>query len=63
MNKNEEAVAAVLLKYQDALNQADAEAVMKLYAPTAFSCRRTSRPAPVLTWSAKRMTPCSVQSH
>ena len=33
MNKNEEAVAAVLLKYQDALNQADAEAVMKLYAP------------------------------
>ena len=32
MNANEEAVAAVLAKYQDALNQADTEAVMKLYA-------------------------------
>jgi len=33
MNVNEEAVAAVLEKYQDALNQSDTEAVMKLYAP------------------------------
>ena len=32
MNANEEAVAAVLAKYQDALNQSDIEAVMKLYA-------------------------------
>jgi len=32
MNANEEAVAAVLAKYQDALNQSDTEAVMKLYA-------------------------------
>ena len=30
MNANEEAVAAVLAKYQDALNQSDTEAVMKL---------------------------------
>ncbi len=32
MKANEEAVAAVLAKYQDALNQSDTEAVMKLYA-------------------------------
>jgi len=32
MNANEEAVAAVLAKYQDALNQSDIDAVMKLYA-------------------------------
>ena len=32
MNANEEAVAAVLAKYQDALNQSDTDAVMKLYA-------------------------------
>lgn len=32
MNANEEAIAAVLAKYQDALNQSDTEAVMKLYA-------------------------------
>ena len=33
MNANEKAVAAVLAKYQDALNQSDIGAVMKLYAP------------------------------
>jgi uncharacterized protein (TIGR02246 family) len=33
MNANEEAVTAVLANYQDALNQSDTEAVMKLYAP------------------------------
>ena len=33
MNANEKAVAAVLVKYQDALNQSDTAAVMKLYAP------------------------------
>jgi uncharacterized protein (TIGR02246 family) len=33
MNANEKAVAAVLAKYQDALNQSDTLAVMKLYAP------------------------------
>jgi uncharacterized protein (TIGR02246 family) len=32
MNANEEAVAAVLAKYQEALNQSDTDAVMKLYA-------------------------------
>jgi len=32
MNANEKAVAAVLAKYQDALNQSDTDAVMKLYA-------------------------------
>ena len=32
MNADEEAVAAVLAKYQDALNQSDTDAVMKLYA-------------------------------
>jgi uncharacterized protein (TIGR02246 family) len=33
MNANEKAVVAVLAKYQDALNQSDTDAVMKLYAP------------------------------
>lgn len=33
MNANEKAVAAVLAKYQDALNRSDTVAVMKLYAP------------------------------
>ncbi len=33
MNSDEEAVAAVLAKYQDALNHSDTAAVMKLYAP------------------------------
>ena len=32
MNANEKAVAAVLAQYQDALNQSDTDAVMKLYA-------------------------------
>jgi uncharacterized protein (TIGR02246 family) len=32
MNANEKAVAAVLAQYQDALNQSDTAAVMKLYA-------------------------------
>jgi len=31
MNANEQAVAAVLAEYQDALNQSDTDAVMKLY--------------------------------
>ena len=31
MNANEKTVAAVLAKYQDALNQSDTDAVMKLY--------------------------------
>jgi len=33
MNANEKAVAEVLAQYQDALNQSDTDAVMKLYAP------------------------------
>ena len=33
MNAEEEAVAAVLATYQDALNDSSTEAVMKLYAP------------------------------
>lgn len=33
MNPNEKAVAEVLAKYEDALNQSDTNAVMKLYAP------------------------------
>jgi uncharacterized protein (TIGR02246 family) len=33
MNANEKAVSEVLSKYQDALNQSDTDAVMKLYAP------------------------------
>ncbi len=33
MNANEEAIAAVLARYQDALNESDTEAVMRLYAP------------------------------
>src|SRR5712664_1847240 len=32
MNANEKAVAAVLAKYEDALNQSDTDAVMRLYA-------------------------------
>jgi uncharacterized protein (TIGR02246 family) len=35
MNGDEQAVAAVLGKYQDALNQSDTNAVMKLYASDA----------------------------
>jgi uncharacterized protein (TIGR02246 family) len=33
MNANEKAVAEVLAQYQEALNQSDTDAVMKLYAP------------------------------
>jgi uncharacterized protein (TIGR02246 family) len=33
MTANENGVAKVLAKYQDALNQSDTDAVMKLYAP------------------------------
>jgi uncharacterized protein (TIGR02246 family) len=33
VNPNEKAVAEVLAKYQDALNQSDTDAVMMLYAP------------------------------
>jgi uncharacterized protein (TIGR02246 family) len=33
MNANEKAVTEALAKYQDALNQSDTGAVMKLYAP------------------------------
>jgi uncharacterized protein (TIGR02246 family) len=33
MNANEQAVAEALGKYQDALNQSDTDAVIKLYAP------------------------------
>lgn len=33
MNENERAVADVLAEYQDALNQSDTDAVMKLYTP------------------------------
>ena len=33
MNTNELAVSAVLAEYQDALNQSDTDAVMKLYGP------------------------------
>jgi uncharacterized protein (TIGR02246 family) len=33
MNANEQAVAVVLAKYEEALNQSDTDAVMKLYAP------------------------------
>jgi uncharacterized protein (TIGR02246 family) len=32
MNANEQAVVALLAEYQDALNQSDTDAVMKLYA-------------------------------
>jgi uncharacterized protein (TIGR02246 family) len=32
MNAEEKAIAAVLVKYQDALNQSNTDAVMKLYA-------------------------------
>jgi uncharacterized protein (TIGR02246 family) len=32
MNANEKAVADILAKYQDALNQSDTDAVMRLYA-------------------------------
>jgi uncharacterized protein (TIGR02246 family) len=33
MNTDEKAIAAVLTKYEDALNRSDTDAVMKLYAP------------------------------
>ncbi len=33
MNSEEKSIAAVLASYQDALNQSDTEAVMKMYPP------------------------------
>jgi len=59
MNANEEAVAAVLAKYQDALNQSDTEAVMSSMLPMACLCRSTVLPVSVPMRSAKRMTRCS----
>jgi len=59
MNANEEAVAAVLAKYQDALNQSDTEAVMKLYASDAVFMPQHSPSSIGAMRSAKRMTRCS----
>jgi uncharacterized protein (TIGR02246 family) len=44
MNANEEAVAAILIKYQDALNASDAEAAMKLYTADAVNMTPNSPP-------------------
>ena len=43
MNVNEQAVAAVLAKYQDALNQSDTDAVMKLYTSDGVFMPQHSR--------------------
>jgi len=59
MNANEEAVAAVLAKYQDALNQSDTEAVMKLYASDAVFMPQHSPSSIGADAVRKRMTRCS----
>jgi uncharacterized protein (TIGR02246 family) len=44
MNEEEEAVAAVLTRYEVALNASDTQAVMRLYAPDGvFMPHSTSR--------------------
>jgi hypothetical protein len=43
MNANESSIPAVLTQYEDALNRSDTDAVMKLYAPDALSCRSIFR--------------------
>jgi uncharacterized protein (TIGR02246 family) len=43
MNANEKAVAAALAQYQDALNQSDTSAVMRLYAPDGVFMPQNSR--------------------
>src|ERR1700745_1929084 len=52
-NPNEKAVAEVLAKYQDALNQSDTDAVMKLYAPDGVFMPQTS-PSSVGTGAVRR---------
>lgn len=44
MNANEEAVAATLVRYQEALNAADAEAAMKLYTADAVNMTPNNPP-------------------
>jgi uncharacterized protein (TIGR02246 family) len=43
MNADEKAIAALLAKYQDALNQSSTDAVMKLYAPDGVFMPQNSR--------------------
>jgi ketosteroid isomerase-like protein len=62
MNADEKAVADVLAQYQDALNQSDTDAVMKIMLPTACSCRSTFRPAWGPMLFAKRISRSSQQS-
>ena len=53
MNLEEKSIAAVLASYQDALNQSDAEAVMKMYAPDGVFMPQNS-PSSVGTESVRR---------
>jgi uncharacterized protein (TIGR02246 family) len=53
MNANEEAVAAVLAQYQDALNQSDTSAVIRLYAPDGVFMPQNS-PSSVGTEQVRR---------
>jgi ketosteroid isomerase-like protein len=62
MNANEKAVAEALAQYQDALNQADTEAVMKLCAPDGVFMPQNS-PSSVGADEVRRpMMPCSKPS-
>ena len=53
MNANEKAVAELLAKYQDAVNQSDTDAVMKLYAPDGVFMPQNS-PSSVGTGEVRR---------
>ena len=58
MNADELAIAAVLVKYQDALNQSDTNAVMNLYASDGVFMPQHFRPASVPLRSAGPTMPC-----
>jgi ketosteroid isomerase-like protein len=62
MNANEQAVAALLAEYQDALNQSDTDAVMKLYASDGVFMPQHFPPALEPTLSARHISPSSKRS-
>ena len=63
MNAEEQAIAAVLARYQDALNQSDADAVMKLYADDGVFMPQNSQSSVGAKAVARPMTRSSTPSH
>jgi uncharacterized protein (TIGR02246 family) len=53
MNANEQAIAAVLAKYEEALNQSDTEAVMNLYTSDGVFMPQSS-PSSIRTASVRK---------